>query len=394
MLSLTRMLTEDTYFGDELRYKKGAAEQRNGVSEGKGPVVVWNYTRSCNLKCRHCYAGSENKKYEGELTTEQALKVIDDLADFHVPVILFSGGEPLSRKDFFTLAEHAAKRGIRPTLSTNGTLIDRETAGKIKDIGVGYVGISLDGLEETNDFFRGCDGAYKRAMEGIRNCRAVGQRVGLRFTINKENYREVGDVLDVLEKEDVDRICFYHLVYSGRGSAIRDEDLTAEESRGVLDLIIDRTLDFYRRGLKKEVLMVDNHADGPYLYLKLKEKDPERAKYILSMLRRNGGNRSGMAFGNIDYLGNVHPDQFSPQHTFGNVLEKPFGEIWTSTENPVQAGLKDRHGLLPETCRNCCWLNCCNGNFRTRAEAVSGDFWGMDPACYLTVEERSVLKDQ
>jgi radical SAM protein with 4Fe4S-binding SPASM domain len=200
-------------------------------------------------------------------------------------------------------------------------------------------------------------------------------------------------VLDVLEKEDVDRICFYHLVYSGRGSAIRDEDLTAEESRGVLDLIIDRTLDFYRRGLKKEVLMVDNHADGPYLYLKSKEKDPERAKYILSMLRRNGGNRSGMAFGNIDYLGNVHPDQFSPQHTFGNVLEKPFGEIWTSTENPVQAGLKDRHGLLPATCRNCCWLNCCNGNFRTRAEAVSGDFWGMDPACYLTAEERKVFTD-
>ena len=106
-----------------------------------------------------CYSSSEAKQYENELTTEEALKFIDECADFKVPTILFSGGEPLIRPDFFTLAEHAAKMGVRPTLSTNGTLITPEVAKKIKDIGIGYVGISLDGLREVNDTFRGVEGA-------------------------------------------------------------------------------------------------------------------------------------------------------------------------------------------------------------------------------------------
>lgn len=388
MLSLTKMLTGDTYYGDELRYKKESANQKNGVSIGRGPVVAWNYTRRCNLKCMHCYSKSENKNYENELTTEEALRLIDDLAEFHVPVILFSGGEPLMRRDFFTLAQHAKECGIRPTLSTNGTLITPEVAKKIKEIGVGYVGISLDGLEEINDHFRGVNGAFQRAMEGVCNCRAVGQRVGFRFTINRNNYRDIPAILDLMEQEDVDRICFYHLVYSGRGEEIMNEDLTHEETRQVMDQIIDRVMDFDRRGLKKEILMVDNHTDGVYLYLKYKDVDPKRAEYIYNLLQMNGGNRSGIAFANIDNEGNVHPDQFTQQHTLGNVKERKFGEIWMDTSNPLMAGLKDRSTLLPEKCQACNWISLCNGNFRARAEAVSGDFWGFDPACYLTDGER------
>lgn len=393
MLSLTKMLTGDVYYGDELRYTKASHNQRNGVSEGRGPVVSWNYTRTCNLKCKHCYSSSEAKQYENELTTEEALKFIEDCADFKVPTILFSGGEPLIREDFFTLAEHAAKLGVRPTLSTNGTLITPEIAAKIKAIGVGYVGISLDGLREVNDEFRGVPGAFDMALQGIRNCRAVGQRVGLRFTINKSNFKDVGAILDLMEEENIDRICFYHLVYSGRGGAIVHDDLTHEETREVLDLIIDRVEDFHKRGLKKEVLMVDNHADGPYLYLKYKDKDPERAKYILNLLKINGGNRSGIAFSNVDNQGNVHCDQFTQHHTFGNVKERPFKEIWCDTSNELMAGLKDRKALLKGRCQNCTWLEMCNGNFRARGEAVSGDFWGFDPACYLTDEECALKID-
>jgi MoaA/NifB/PqqE/SkfB family radical SAM enzyme len=240
MLSLTKMLTGDIYYGDELRYTPASKNQKHGVSEGRGPVVSWNYTRTCNLKCKHCYSSSESKIYENELTTEEALKFIDDLADFNVPSLLFSGGEPLIRKDFFTLAQHAVEKGIRPTLSTNGTLITPEVAQKIKDIGVGYVGISIDGLREANDHFRGVEGAFDKAIEGIRNCRAVGQRVGLRFTINKSNYKDINAIMDLMEEENIDRICFYHLVYSGRGNAIVHDDLTHEETREVMDLIIER----------------------------------------------------------------------------------------------------------------------------------------------------------
>ena len=387
MLSLTKMLTGDVYYGDELRYTKDSHNQKNGVSTGRGPVVSWNYTRTCNLKCKHCYSSSEAKQYENELTTEEALKFIDECADFKVPTILFSGGEPLIRPDFFTLAEHAAKMGVRPTLSTNGTLITPEVAKKIKDIGIGYVGISLDGLREVNDTFRGVEGAFDLAMQGIRNCRAVNQRVGLRFTINKNNYKDIPAIFDLMEKENIDRICFYHLVYSGRGGAIVKDDLSHEETREVLDYIIDKVEDFHKRGLKKEVLMVDNHADGVYLYLKYKDKDPERAQYILNLLRINGGNRSGIAFSNVDNEGNVHCDQFTQHHTFGNVKERPFKQIWCDTSNPLMAGLKDRKHLLKGRCQKCTWLDICNGNFRARGEAVSGDFWGFDPACYLTDEE-------
>ena len=387
MISITKLLMDTPNFGDSLRYEPRAHESKNGVGPGRGPVVVWNCTKTCNLKCVHCYARSEAIKYQNELSHEEGIKLIDQLADFHVPVILFSGGEPLLRPDFFELANYAASKGIRPTISTNGTCITPDVAQKLKAMGVGYVGISLDGCEETHDKFRGKQGAYQMALRGIRNCVATGQKVGLRFTITKYNYQDLNAIFDLLEAENIDRVCFYHLVYSGRGSAMVDNDLNHEESRKVMDLIIDRTLDFKKRGVNKEILTVDNHADAVYLYQRMKREDPERAKIVLDLIQRNGGNRSGMAFGNIDSIGNVHPDQFTQYITLGNVRERNFGDIWTDESNPIMAGLKNRKPILKGRCPNCKFLNLCNGNFRTRAEAVTGDFWDEDPACYLTDEE-------
>lgn len=388
MISVTKLLFATEYFGDSLRYTDNAHRARNGVREGMGPVVVWNSTRTCNLKCRHCYMSSDAKKYQNELTTAEAKQFIDDLADFNVPVLLFSGGEPLIRPDFFELADYAAKKGVRPTLSTNGTLITPEVARKIKDIGVGYVGISLDGLREVNDKFRGKAGAFEAAMNGIKNCVAVDQRVGLRFTINHHNIQELENIFDFIEEENINRVCFYHLVYSGRGNQMMDEDVTAEESRRAMDIIIRRTRDFEERGLKKEILTVDNHCDGVYMYLKaLQEGKDELAQQIKKYIAMNGGNRSGMAFAEVDPLGYVHPDQFTQHHTFGNVRERKFGDIWQDTTNPIMAGLKDRKPLLKGRCSKCKFLDNCNGNFRTRAEARTGDFWESDPSCYLTDEE-------
>ena len=388
MISETKLLFATEYFGDSLRYTDNAHKARNGVREGMGPVVVWNSTRTCNLKCRHCYMSSDAKKYQNELTTAEAKQFIDDLADFNVPVLLFSGGEPLIRPDFFELADYAAKKGVRPTLSTNGTLITPEVARKIKDIGVGYVGISLDGLREVNDKFRGKAGAFEAAMNGIKNCVAVDQRVGLRFTINHHNIQELENIFDFIEEENINRVCFYHLVYSGRGNQMMDEDVTAEESRRAMDIIIRRTRDFEERGLKKEILTVDNHCDGVYMYLKaLQEGKDELAQQIKKYISMNGGNRSGMAFAEVDPLGYVHPDQFTQHHTFGNVRERKFGDIWQDTTNPIMAGLKDRKPLLKGRCSKCKFLDNCNGNFRTRAEARTGDFWESDPSCYLTDEE-------
>ena len=387
MISVTKLLFDTEYFGDSLRYNKDSHGARNGTTIGSGPVVVWNSTKTCNLKCAHCYMESDSQKYQGEMTTEEAKHFIDDLAEFKSPVLLFSGGEPLIRPDFFELAEYTISKGLRATLSTNGTLITPEVARRIKDIGISYVGISLDGLADVNDKFRGKEGAFQAAMQGIQNCVAVDQRVGLRFTINHHNIKELDKIFDFIEAEKIDRVCFYHLVYSGRGNQMIAEDVTREESRQAMDTIIRRTRDFEERGLKKEILTVDNHCDGVYMYIQALKEDPVRAKKIKNLIGFNGGNRSGIAFGEIDPMGDVHPDQFTQHISFGNVCERKIGEIWSDVSHPIMAGLKDRKALLKGRCAACQYLDMCNGNFRTRAEAVTGDFWESDPACYLTDEE-------
>jgi len=387
LLSITKLLSGRKYFGDNLRYSKDSNKSLHGSSRETGPVVVWNMTRSCNLNCIHCYMDSDAKRYSNELSTEEARSFIDDLADFNVPVLLFSGGEPLLRADFFELARHTAEKGIRATLSTNGTLITKKIAGQIKEIGIGYVGISLDGLQEINDRFRGKKGAYRAAMQGIDNCVAAGQRVGLRFTINRYNIQELDRIFDFIEEKSIDRACFYHLVHTGRGRSMLDDDLSFEEKREAMDTIIRRTMDFEERGLDKEILTVDNHCDGVYLYLYMLGKDPVRAKKIKSLIGINGGNRSGIAFGQVDPMGYVHPDQFTGYINLGNIRERKFSDLWTDTSHPVLAGLRNRKPLLKGRCSRCRYLSFCNGNFRARAEAVTGDFWESDPGCYLTDKE-------
>lgn len=387
MISVSRLLCGSKNYGDSLRYKSNSGCQPNGTAPGAGPVIVWNMTRSCNLKCMHCYASSDEQAGKEELTTEEAKSFIDDLAYFNVPVILFSGGEPLLRKDFFELAGYAKEKGIRATISTNGTLITTDMAKLIKQTQISYVGISLDGIGANNDSFRGRQGAFDQALSGIRACRSAGVRVGLRFTINRHNFMQLPDIFKLIEEENIPRVCFYHLVYSGRGSQMVDSDISHSETRQVLDLIIEKTMDFERRGLPKEILTVDNHADGIYIYLYLKNTNPQRAERVRQLLLMNGGNRSGMAIGSVGWSGNVHPDQFTRNYILGNIRERKFADIWTDTNNSLMHGLKHRKPLLKGRCAVCRYLDMCNGNFRARAEAVHGDFWASDPACYLSNEE-------
>ncbi|HEY3315661.1 MAG TPA: radical SAM protein [Bacillota bacterium] len=390
MIGISKLLCGMVTPGDTLRYNRETDKLPANMLQfamDKRPVVVWTSTRRCNLHCLHCYADSENREYPDEMSTVEARRFIDDLAEFRVPVLLFSGGEPFIRPDLLELGVYAKDKGIRTVISTNGTLITPDKARQVKEAGFSYVGVSLDGIGEHNDKFRGHKGAYQAAVEGIRNCLAVNQKVGLRFTITQHNYLDVPAVLDLIEKEGVPRACFYHLVYSGRGEGISKDDLPHDDTRRVIDQVIDRVRDWYARGIEKDILTVDNHADAIYLYLRLLKEDPKRAADALTLLQFNGGNNTGIAIANVDNLGYVHPDQFTTHHTFGNVRRRKFGEIWTDLSQPILKGLKDRRGLLKGRCSECKWLELCNGNFRARAEAATGDFWESDPACYLTDRE-------
>jgi radical SAM protein with 4Fe4S-binding SPASM domain len=291
------------------------------------------------------------------------------------------------RPDLFELIAHARTLGLRTTLSTNGTLITPDVAERLRALDVSYVGISLDGIGITNDMFRGHKGAFDKAMAGFRHCKAVEQRVGLRMTLTRRNCQDLDRIFDFIEAEEIDRACFYHLVYSGRGRSA--DELTPDVARAAVDTILRRTRDFAERGLRKEIFTVDNHADGPYLYLKLLQEDPARAAEVLALLRWNGGglHSSGVGIADIDFLGNVHPDQFWMQHTLGNVKERPFSEIWQDLSDPILAGLRDRAPLLKGRCGACRWKDVCGGSFRVRALQVHGDPWAEDPGCYLTDEE-------
>lgn len=383
MISVTKLLGGASYFGDRLRYHEDSAKQTMGARPDSGPVVVWNATKTCNLECVHCYADAEIRKFNGELTTAEAETMIRDLAAMKVPALLISGGEPFVRPDVLELAELAMSLGVRVTFSTNGTLIDAKKAERIAKIGVAYVGISIDGGEERHDLFRGRQGAFRDAVRGIRHCRDAGIRVGVRFTATKENVGEIDQILSLVEAEGIGRLCLYHLVYSGRGAYLAGIDLEVHEKRTLMLKLMDRVDRWNAEGRAVEVMTVDNHADAPFIYLRLQERDEERAAQALSLMKSNGGNRSGIAIGCIDSFGQVHPDQFSSHHTLGSIRERPFSEIWRDDRIDLLHGLRTRKELLQGRCATCKWLPMCNGNFRARAEAATGDYWQSDPGCYL-----------
>jgi radical SAM protein with 4Fe4S-binding SPASM domain len=385
MVNVTKLYCGASQPADNLRYGHGHGAPKS-ASERR-PIVVWNVTRTCNLRCVHCYSDSYAQKYDGELTHAQALANIDDIAAFKVPALLFSGGEPLARPDTLNLMEYAMQKGLRVTLSTNGTLIDEAAAARLKKIGTTYVGISLDGIGETNDHFRGVKGAFDRAVRGFRNCTAVGQKVGLRLTLTRRNCADLHDIFDFIQAEGIQRACFYHLVYTGRGNAA--DELTPAEVRRAMDIILERTLTFHERGMNKEILTVDNHVDNAYIYLRLRERNPEYAEAVYELMKWNGGgaNSSGIGISNIDTQGNVHPDQFWQAATLGNVKERPFSQIWSDNSIPLLAQLRHRLPLLKGRCANCRFQEICGGSFRVRALQVHGDPWAEDPACYLSNKE-------
>lgn len=390
MFNVSRVLCGVAQPMDHHRYGHGSGSPT--AASKRRPVVVWNVTRTCNLKCTHCYSDSAAQKYDGELTHEEGRALLEDLAEYGVPAVLMSGGEPLARPDTLELAAYARSLGLKLTLSTNGTLIDEAKARRIRDLDFAYVGVSFDGLGATNDTFRGVDGAFDRALRGIRNLRAVGQKVGLRLTLTPNTMRDLDMIFDFIETENIERACFYHLVPAGRGKSLKD--MNHQQTRDALDTIFARTRAFAAAGSPREILTVDNHADGVYAFLKLQEENDPQARQAHDLLMWNGGatNSSGLGIADIDWLGNVHPDQFLQNITFGNVKQRRFSEIWSDESNETLHALRNRREHVGGRCTSCRFFAACGGNFRARAYNMTGDLWAEDPGCYLTDTEISSVK--
>ena len=355
-----------------------------------GPVVIWNLIRRCNLNCKHCYSLSADVDFPGELTTAEVFEVMDDLKTFGVPVLILSGGEPLLRRDIFDISRRAKDMGFYVGLSTNGALIDGTTAERIAQIGYNYVGISLDGIGEVHDAFRRQEGAFDASLQGVRLCSARGIKVGLRYTMTEQNQESLPALLDLMEREDVDKFYLSHLVYAGRGNRYREDDAYHKTSRHALDLLFARCWDYVQRGIEKEFVTGNNDADGVYFLYWVRENFPEREAHIRAKLAAWGGNASGVNVANIDNLGNVHPDTFWWHYSLGNVRERPFSEIWPDTSDPIMAGLKARPRSIKGRCGACNHFDICGGTTRVRALQLTGDPWEEDPACYLSDAEIGV----
>lgn len=378
MINISKLYCGLAGKSDDLRYQGGNSPH---------PVIVYNCTSRCNLRCLHCYSSSEHNHRSNELTTAQAKRLLSGFVEVNCPVVLFSGGEPLLRSDLFELLAEAGRLGLQTVISTNGTLIDSATANKLAEAGVNYVGISIDGEEGFHDKFRQARGSFKAAVAGIQNCKKANLKTGLRFTITKANSEQIPAVFELAASIGVRRICFYHLIRAGRAKQLNEQVLTPKQTREILDVIIKKTDESVRNRLVDEVLTVGNHADGPHLLLKMTTEENRRCEKARQLLLANGGNKIGEKIVSIGWNGNVYPDQFWRNYSLGNIKDKTFREIWEDSTEPVLNKLRKKSEFADKRCLRCKWFDLCKGNFRFLGAEADAKYWLNEPACYLTDKE-------
>jgi len=353
--------------------------------------VVWNVTRACNLKCRHCYENA-GQKGPDELSTKEALATIDKLADVGVVFLAFSGGEPTIRPDILTLIRKATERGMYVAVATNAiSFSNPEKVRSFKDAGLRFVQISLDGANaETHDDFRGVPGAFNKTISGIKNCVAEGLFVEVSTTVTHHNIAEIHDVIRLCEDLRVRWLMFYNLVPVGRGIELIDTDLTPDEREYLLGVIWDRITNQQESSL--EVLTTAPQL-GRFAYdanLQCPEQDEVVSPTHFSNARLPtemrglaefiGGCGAGRFYIAIEPNGDIYPCVFFPhieEMKVGNVLEDDFESIWV--HSPLLQRLRNKD-LLKEACGSCERRYVCGG-CRARAVAYFGDALAPDPGC-------------
>jgi len=398
MIRITQFVHGKGTVSDAIRHRDTAPDKMPrkllAFSENRRPIIFWNLTNRCNLACSHCYINAgPGAKRNDELSTREAKNLIDDLAEMGTPLILLSGGEPLVRDDFWVLAGYIKEKGMKSALSTNGTLIDLETAQRLRETGVEYVGISLDGATaETHDRLRNRKGSFEAALSAIRHCDAIGLPCGVRITVSKDNFREVGDLIDLAEGMGASRFCLYWLVPSGRGGeGHKSRQLAPGEVRGVIDLLFRKAHEIDPKTM--EILTVDSPQDSVYFLQKMREVDPENARNVEKLLQFMGGACSaGNRVANIDPSGNVYPCQFAqdPSLLIGNVKDNRFSTLWNNEKNPVLAAFRKRPVELEGACGICSEREFCGGGCRVRAYARDRSLTAEDPFCSVGTAVSSI----
>ncbi len=353
-----------------------------------GAIVIWNFTNRCNLACHHCYSYADPNSQDF-LTTEFILDSIKDLKKAGVKFVIFSGGEPLIRKDIFKIANAMREKSIMTYLSTNGLYINEKNVNKIIQT-FDYIGISIDGIGKVHDNFRGLDGAFDKSIGAIKLIQQNGGNAGIRFTMTKETEDSFYDIFELAEELNVNKIYLSHLVYSGRGLENLKIDISKEKRLEFVNFIIDKALKYEEEGKDIDVVTGNMEMDAIVLLEKFSMKYPKLKEQMLQRLIAWGGNSAGNRLGNIDFLGKVKPDPFFP-FTVGDINEKSFDNIWLDKNNEILARLRQHPREISGKCSTCGVKHICNGGSRSRAYALYNDLWAEDPSCYLNEQQRGQI---
>ncbi len=346
-------------------------------------LVVWNFTRMCNLNCKHCYENATREMPKDELSLEEKLKVVEILDEAGVAAIAFSGGEPLIHPHFWEVAKEAASRGFYVSVATNGTIITEEVAKRMKEIGVRYVEVSLDSPNpEEHDEFRGVPGAWERAVNGIKNAVKADLIVGVAMTATKRTYKEVPEMIELAKKLGAKRFVVFSFIPTGRAKEIVDLDLSAEEKRYVLDCLYQalkrKEIEAYSTSPAYAVTSLIDIEGGPVTmaHFGVRELPEQYRSAARSLAEFIGGCGAGRIYMAIQPNGDVTPCVFIPDVVVGNLLRDGFEKIWKCE---VFEMLRDRDN--PEYgCYSCPYKYVCGG-CRARAYAYTGSLIGAEPEC-------------
>lgn len=349
-----------------------------------GNIVIWNLTNRCNLSCLHCYSKASLDSTD-TFSTEKIKQTIDELVLNKIKFIIFSGGEPLVRKDIFEIANYAKERGIITYLSTNGLYINSQNAKKIVDT-FNYIGVSIDGDESTHDYFRGLKGSFKKSLEAMRMIKNAGGKIGIRFTMTKATIDSLPFLFELCEAEGFEKIYLSHLVYSGRGEENLEIDLTKQMRKKAMDFIFDKAFEYQKNGTNIEIVTGNMECDAVLLLKKVTLDYSKLADKLELKLKSWGGNSAGRKLLNIDSFANVKPDPFF-HIPLGNLYKNSFAEIWNNDNNEMLNKLRMWPRRISGKCEICKYKEICNAGSRSRAYAMSGDLWSEDPSCYFEIEE-------
>jgi AdoMet-dependent heme synthase len=375
---------------------------RGGLNYDETPfLAIWEVTQSCDLACKHCRAAAQPLAHPDQLTTEEGKALIDQIADLHIPIFVFTGGDPLKRSDVFELIRYASDKGVKVAVTPSATpLLTRESIFKMKEAGLVRLGISLDGsTPEIHDVFRGLPGAWARTIQAIEWANEAGIPIQVHTTISRHNANDLDNLCALFEKLAIVMWNVFFLVPVGRGQL--GDLLSGEEFEQVFGKIyeLSQRVSFqiktteamhYRRYLLQHKLEEKRMGHGhPHAAVQVYEAgapkaDAEARTHGWATRRVNDG--KGFVF--ISHMGNVYPSGFLPIHA-GNIRQKPLAEIYRNA--PIFKALRNT-SRLEGKCGACEYKEICGGS-RARAYALTGDPLAQEPCCIYEPKNWTPLAD-